>query len=355
MVGFWSPIWMIEATVIISLRGDAQTLLWTLEGFAQQRLPADVALEVRVGGDGCPPPAFTMPAESSDARIRFSLLSLPRSGAAVARNLLLEGVNSDVLIFANHDTRPDRDFVSTHVRRLLSLPPGSMVLGSSPYESAADKTVFDVLKEDSPMIFFYDRLKAGHFYDYRYAWTLNLSIRRSDFQRAGGFSSALRPYGYEDLDLGFRVMGEKAAIYYDPAAAVLHRHPMSLDDYLNREETIGSVAPNLNQVNPRVFASMFGTNDLEALAREYRIWTSMDAAAHRWTYHRLSDWANQPQAKLGIEGSEDRNRLLLTLYQMHIPLKRLAFRLGFLRGLELMDDSRWLERGSKGLWREAIK
>jgi hypothetical protein len=346
---------MIEVSVIISFRGDPATLLWTLDGFAQQHLPADVALEVRVGGDGCSPPAFKIPAENSDARIRFSLLPLPRSGAAVARNLLLEGINSEALIFANHDTRPDREFVSTHVRRLLSLPPGSMVLGSSPYEATPDRTVFDVLKEDSPMIFFYDRLKANQLYDYRYAWTLNLSIRHSDFKRAGGFSSALRPYGYEDLEFGFRVMGEKAAIVYDPAAAVLHRHPMSLDDYLNREETIGSVAPNLSRVNPRVFASLFGTNDLDALARDYRIWTSMDAASHRWTYQRLSDWANQPEAKLGAEGSEDRNRLLLTLYQMHIPLKRLAFRLGFLRGLDLMDDSRWLERGSRGLWREAIK
>ena len=102
---------MIEVSVIIPFRGDAQTLLWALEGFAQQRLPSDISLDVRVGGDGCSPPPFKAP-ENSDARSRFSLRSLPRSGVAGAKNLLLEGVNSRVLIFANADTRPaDHDFV----------------------------------------------------------------------------------------------------------------------------------------------------------------------------------------------------------------------------------------------------
>jgi hypothetical protein len=346
---------MIDVCVIIPFRGDAQTLLWTLEGFAQQRLPGDISLDVRVGGDGCSLPSFIQRTENPDARIHFSLLSLPRSGVAGTKNLLLKDVNSRVIIFANADTRPDADFVSSHARRLLSLPQGSMVLGSSPYEACFAKTVFDVLKEDSPIIFFYDRLEPQKFYDYRHAWNLNVSVRYSDFQRAGGFSNELRPYGYEDLDFAFKVMGENLAVYYDPAARVTHRHPMTFDDYLDREEGLGCVAPNLHRVNPHVFRSLFGTHDLEALASDYRVWTSMDAASHRWTYQRLCDWVNEPQARLGIAGSEDRNRLLLTLYQMHIPLKRLAFRLGFLRGLELMDDSRWLERGSKGLWRQAVR
>jgi hypothetical protein len=130
---------------------------------------------------------------------------------------------------------------------------------------------------------------------------------------------------------------------------------MSLDDYLDREELLGNVTPNLHRVNPQIFASLFGTNDLDTLAHDYRVWTSMDVASQRWIYRRLCDWVNEPETSLGIAGSEDRKRLLLTLYQMHIPLKRFAFRLGFLRGLELMDDSRWLERGSKGLWRQAIQ
>ena len=344
---------MIRVSVIIPFRGNPDTLLWALDGFGRQDLPDDISLDIRVGGDGGAPPAFAPSIEHP--RTKFTLRSLPRSGVAGAKNLLLENVQTDILIFANADTRPLPSFVSTHVHRLLSLPEQSMVLGSSPYESSSNPTVFDALKEESPMIFFYDRLQPHHLYDHRHAWNLNVSVRHSDYLRAAGFSTALRPYGYEDLDFAFKVMGDIPAVYYDPDAIVIHRHPMTLDDYLNREEALGTVAPVLARVNPPLFQSLFGTTDLAKLASDYRLWISMDTPSHRWTYQRLADWAHRSETALGPKGSEERSRLLLTLYQLHIPLKRLAFRLGFLRGLDLIDDARWLQRGATGLWQKAIQ
>lgn len=344
---------MLHVSVIIPFRGDADTLRWVLDGFAGQRLPADVLVDVRVGGDGCsPPPA---PVVSGDSPLRFSMRTLPRSGVAGAKNLLVQGVQSDVLIFVNADTRPDARFIAAHVSRLVSLPPGSMVLGSAPYESSTGKTVLDALKEESPMVFFYDQMHAHTCYDYRHAWNLNISVRGEEFRRIGGFSSELRPYGYEDLDFAWRLMGTKSAVYYDPAAAVTHRHPMTLDEYLNREEGLGTTAPVLHRINPPLFQSLFGQRNLDAIAGDYRAWTSLDASSHRWIYQRVCEWASLPDTVLGESGSEERRRLVLTLYQMHIPLKRLAFRLGFLRGLELLEDSQWLSRGSQELWKQAIR
>jgi glycosyltransferase involved in cell wall biosynthesis len=341
---------MLRVSVIIPFRGDPLTLGWALDGFARQSLRNDVALEVRVGADGCETPAYTPTLESP--AIKFTFLSLPRSGVAGAKNLLLENAQSDVLIFANADTRPDPEFVEAHVRRLLALPKDHMVLGSSPFETRA-ATVFDCLKERSPMIFFYPLMKPHALYDYRHAWNLNVSVRHGDCLRVGAFSTELRPYGYEDLDFAHKLMGDRQAVYYEPAARVEHRHPMSLEDYLDREEALGCVAPNLLRVNPKVFRALFGSDDLDAIASQYRTWVAMDVASHRWTYERLGEWLDRPAAVLGPEGFESR-RMLMTLYQLHIPLKRLAFRLGFLRGLQLLDDSRWQERGARGLWRQAI-
>jgi len=337
----------LRACVVIPFRGDAGILRWTLDGFAAQRLPHNLSLEIRVGGDDCTPPPYS----ASSERIRFTLQSFPRSGVAGVKNLLLKNPQSDILIFANADTRPVPDFVAKHVARLRSLPAGHMVLGSSPFEPSPAKTVFDALKEETPMVFFYDELKPGQSYDYRHAWNLNVSVRTTDFTRLGGFATGLRPYGYEDLDFAFRLMASKPNVFFEPTAAVTHRHPLTLDQYLDREEALGSVAPVLSRVNPDVYRALFGDRDIAA---DYRVWTSLDLPSHRWIYHRLSDWADQPESALGPADSSQRRRLLLSLYQMHIPLKRLAFRLGFLRGLELTDDSRWLERGSRGLWKQAI-
>ncbi len=341
---------MTQVCVVIPFRGDPSTLHWVLDGFARQDLPDGISLQVRVGCDGGPAPADRAP-----EKIRFHTFSCPSSGAAAVRNRLLDGVTAEVVIFANADARPVESFVKTHVARLLSLPPRTMVLGSSPYEAAERPTVFDALKEESPMIFFYDQMQPDRHYDYRHAWTLNLSTRLADFRAVGGFSEQLRPCFYEDLDFAYKLMGTEPNVFYDPAAVVTHRHPMSVDDYLDREETLGTMAPTFARINPDLFSRLFGPRTCEHIAADYRVWTAIDLPSHRWSYQRFTEWANEPQSVLPPPHSQDRRRLLMTLYQMHLPLKRFAFRLGFLRGLELTDDLHWQQRRSIGSWKQAVK
>ena len=62
--------------------------------------------------------------------------------------------------------------------------------------------------------------------------------------------------------------------------------------------------------------------------------------------------ANTPATVLGT--GPGRANMLHTFFQLHMPLKRLAFRLGFLRGVELMDDRNWEQRKPTGLWRSVV-
>lgn len=338
----------MKVTVVIPFRGNPEILAWTIQGYFEQQLLPDVELLIQVGADGCEPPTLPSPA---NPRIKLSVRKLPRSGVAQSKNLLVAGLeftSDDMLIFGNADTRPQPDCVIRHVARLRSLPPRSMVLGAAPFEETT--TVFDGIKAATPAIFFYSLMTPNAWFDYRHAWPLNLSMWHSDFAAIGGYSDKLVPYGYEDLDLGHRLMGSTGKqVYYDPSAIVIHRHPMTLDQYLDREEMLGLMAPVLHKVNPQVFRGLNGTDDIRKLTREIKVWLAMDRAMHRFIYSRLQEWVDLPIAAAG-EGIE-RQRLLNTLYQLHIPLKRLAFRLGFLRGLELASHRRWLDRAPASLWK----
>ena len=75
---------------------------------------------------------------------------------------------------------------------------------------------------------------------------------------------------------------------------------------------------------------------------------------HRWIYQRLQEWAGMAAEALPRDAGE-RSRVLNTIYQMHVPLKRLAFRLGYLRGIELVRDEQWQERVPAGLWRKVVE
>ena len=343
----------MHIAVIIPFRGDASTLTWALEGFAEQQLRDDMELEVRLCGDGVSLPALPAP---RSPRITFDAVSSPRVGASEAKNLLLRDRPADVVTFANSDTRPEPEMVRIHAESLLKNPPGTMVLGDAPWEKPANATVFDALLADTPMIFFYHQLAPHQWYDYRHAWTLNLSVRYDDFVRTGGFEKMLRPVYYEDLAFGHRLLGSgRKGIFYEPAGA----RAASASDHagaVSRPRGVAGIdGPGAGAGGAGCICALHNGRSIEELAAEYRTWVSMDAASHRWIYQRLREWAGLPESAVRPIRSPDAQRLKMTIYQMHIPLKRLAFRLGCLRGMELRDDARWLDRQPAGLWKKIVE
>jgi hypothetical protein len=350
----------MQSAVIIPYRftGDSSVLDWTLDGYARQVLTPGHRVEIWVGMDGGDAVSFQPKhLRAAQGDIEFHWKNYPRIGAAEVRNRLVQecGEGPELLIFGNADARPEPDMVRRHADAMTGLPKGSLVLGSAPWEKPPPEqaTVFDALLAETPMVFFYNQLSAHDWYDFRHAWTLNLSVRADDFRASGGFPRALRPVYYEDLALGFRLMGaRRKGVWYEPEARVIHRHPTTLEQYLDREELLGLMSPVLAKVCSEVYAAIHGNASVPVLAEEYRRWVSMDSSLHQWIYRRLKEWAALPEECLGID--ESRNRVLMTIYQMHVPLKRLAFRLGFLRGLELIDDSQWELRRPAGLWKSVV-
>ena len=86
------------------------------------------------------------------------------------------------------------------------------------------------------------------------------------------------------MALAYRLLGaEKKGILYEPRARVLRRHPMTLDQYLDREELLGIMAPVLARQCAAAFDLLHGTRDVEALTRIFRDWVKMDGAMHRWS------------------------------------------------------------------------
>ena len=332
-------------------------LEWTLEGYAGQIVSPSHSFEIHVGIDGAPAEAVGKGAAEMRGGIRVTRHFLGRMGAAAVRNELARRAAGELIVFGNADARPETGMLEVHAATFAGLPEGGrgcMVLGSAPWEMPDEPTVFDLLLGQTPMVFFYSKLVAGEWYDWRQAWTLNLSVRADDLRRCGGFHEELRPVYYEDLAFGYRMLGAtRAGVLYRPEARVVHRHPTTLGQYLDREELLGLMAPVLGRVVPGAFEALFGKKEAEALVREFDVWTRMDGTMHRWIYQRMQEWAGMPAGALPRDALE-RERVLNTIYQMHVPLKRLAFRLGYLRGMALVRDERWQERMPAGLWRKVV-
>ena len=335
----------MHAAVVIPFRsrGDHSLLAWTLDGYQRQQVAPGHSFEVFVGFDGSES-QVDLP---GDGPVPVHGHTFSWMGAPAVRNALVRETSNatDLLIFGNADARPFPDMVQCHLETMATLPPRSMVLGSAPREAFAVSTVFDALVDETPMVFAYSRMQPRAWYDFTHGWTVNISVRRQDFLDAGGFYDKIRPLFYEDLSLAQRVVGRRPGIWYEPSARVLHRHRMTLEEYLDREELLGLMAPTLQRVDPETFAHLFGPNDNASAV--IRAWLQLDRAIYREMFGALKEWAALPQEALG----GDRPRMLRTLFAMHLPLKRLAFRVGFLEGPKFADDSLWKSRRPLGLWR----
>jgi hypothetical protein len=334
-------------------RASHDTLAWTLDGYAEQRLEPGHTIEVRVGIDGAEEPLDTAGLEYSTPSI--TVHKFPFIGAAAVRNRLVREVSDSttLLIFGNADARPESTMVQQHADTMATLPPHSLVLGAAPWERTSP-TVIDAMIDQTPMIFSYCQATPRTWYNFRIAYSLNLSVRYDDFVACGGFHDLIRPYYYEDLAFGCRVLGpERKGLFYEPDARVLHRHPMTFDQYLDREELLGMMAPVLARNCPEAFGVLMAGRSAEEIAEDFRRKLASDPGVYRRIYQRLRDNLAQPAETLGT--GKARQRAIDSLFQLHIPVKLLAFRAGFVRGMELIDDMHWKERKPAGLWRALME
>ena len=138
----------MHAALVIPVgpRVDAALLAWTIQGYSRQILRAHNSLEVLIGIDG-DAEGSSIP-DLAGFPFGVSIKRFPRMAAAAVRNALVKDVSlqTDLLIFGNADTRPAPDMVQRHIDTIAAVPPGSMVLGSAPWDfPRGPQTVFDVL------------------------------------------------------------------------------------------------------------------------------------------------------------------------------------------------------------------
>ena len=217
----------LTATVIVPTYNRAELLRQTLTGLSRQR---DTDAEVIVVDDGSSDHTERVVAEFSD-RMMVRYIFQPDEGfrAAAARNLGVRHAEGQICIFLDCGMLPASDLVARHVAaHEAAIPERLAVVGyawayraSHPVEPAvvAEIDADDVdasierlrvhasardIRDD----FFYDRFGddlAAEPAPWVTFWACNVSVRRADMFVVGLFDEGFHGWGFEDLDLGYRL------------------------------------------------------------------------------------------------------------------------------------------------------
>ncbi len=256
------------ASVLIPTFARSDKLSRCLECLAAQTFDP-TQFEVIVGFDG-PDPTAEAAARTlwlrSGTRTTLDLMQCPREGLQLVRNRMLARARGNLLISLNDDIRPVPGFVAAHIsahqERGTANP--AIIVGSSPFCRRDNESLLDRLVRKTSMVFFYDVMDAAppdpsRDWGYRHCFGLNFSARTDLVREVGGFHAGHRLYGYEDIELGFRLADRfKTPVLYCPKAWAEHEHFYQPQDLLTREHNLGTAAWHFARANPAFARSCFG-------------------------------------------------------------------------------------------------
>ncbi len=179
------------------------------------------------------------------------ILHRENGGLAAARNTGIAAARGEYFLFVNDDTIASTSLVREHLAAHDKAGRDIAVLGT--FEQplpALDNALMRVL-EVTDLVFHYNEMRPGAFYDYQRFWTCNVSVRAELVRDAGGFDERFKRYGAEDIDLGFRLGELGVEVLYHASARAQHDHILDFETFKRRQRTCGAAFVDLFAKEPR--------------------------------------------------------------------------------------------------------
>lgn len=244
----------LTVAIVIPVYNRVNLLDRTLAGLVAQTHPSVVI----VADDGSDEDISTVVA-TYKYRLDLQLLKQDHDGygAGRARNMGAAAATADVLIFIDADCIPHPNLVANHARHHV-LHSNLAVIGARrhirsskiPLEEISQGIVdFDaeeLASGDRPTDF---RQKLGRRTTnntvgteaFRFLVSSNFSVRKTMFERVGGFSEDFHRWGGEDTELGWRLSEAGLLILVDEEATIFHQTDLEGPEGWRKEQV------NLNQ------------------------------------------------------------------------------------------------------------
>jgi glycosyltransferase involved in cell wall biosynthesis len=149
-------------------------------------------------------------------------------GRAAARNTGIRAAGGELVVFLDDDMRAGAGLLESHVACHDAHPAAAVIGNALTAPELGPSTVFSYL--DSRGV---HKLPPDARMPARYFMTNNSSVPRSALLEAGLFDESFRSYGFEDMEIAFR-LEEIAGLsfWYCSDAVAHHIHYHSLDDLL---------------------------------------------------------------------------------------------------------------------------
>jgi len=178
-------------------------------------------------------------------KLRFFRLK-KNMGQGKVRNQAIKLARGKYLFFLGDDTIPKENLIKEHME-LHNKYRGIAVLGRVFWHNSLRNEFMNYIEK---IQFHYNTIKDKndvklHFY------TSNISLEKSWFKDEE-YSKEFKNYGFEDLELGYRLEKKGLRVVYNPNAIVYHFHPYTFEQFCKRMRNVGRSVVIFTKIHPEL-------------------------------------------------------------------------------------------------------
>ena len=244
-------------TIVIPSYERCEPLRRLLQGLADQLTRSDSVrtdLDVVVVLDGTSDGSDQMLAQL-DFPARIAVKKQAHRGLAAARNAGLDSASGRIVWFLDDDLVPCEGLIARH-RGAHRLEEPEVVVGAAPIPP--DLPVAPDVRQIWGQ--HYARMEVGPIERFEQVTFANTSCPAYLLQKLGGFDERFIEYGFEDRELGVRLLEDGARIRFDPEAIAWH-HPVGIDfEHIRaRSRVEGRNMARFARIHPSIADRLFAT------------------------------------------------------------------------------------------------
>ncbi len=186
---------------------------------------------------------------------RLSVVRQDNRGQGQARNRGLRLVDGGLVLFLGDDILAREDFVAEHLAAHEGADEARAVVGFTDWRRGEMRVtpLLEMVASEGHQ-FGYGHMTPEEEVPFTCFYTSNVSLPRQALGE-NPFEAAFEAYGWEDVELGYRLHRDGLKLFYHPAAAAEHLHPMNLKTIFDRQRTVGRGVHELLRLHPDLAGS----------------------------------------------------------------------------------------------------
>lgn len=235
----------IKISVVIGTYNQKESLKKTLESLIKQTLSPyfyEIVVVDSMSSDGTDLMLQELTGSIKESNNNLPIINYIRQenlGRPGARNRGISEAKGGIILLTDADMLADSNMLQEHLKAHDKIKDG--IFEGLTYNFKSKIKYSDFTKDDiEPYI--KEKLKPFQKTRWSYFLTGNLSIKKSTITNAGMFDPDFSGYGWEDIELGYRLNKLGIKIYYLPSAVNYHMHLVSKDDMFKRKYNMGRSA-----------------------------------------------------------------------------------------------------------------